>query len=100
MALVQMILGGTNIQSQTENNCVVKTAAISITELLTFNTLKGNKKEATAPQTPHNRERETRLPLYLGLLIHNKTRKRDLIDILNEKGLSVSYDRILQWPQM
>lgn len=28
--------------------------------------------------------------------MHNKTRKRDLIDILFESGLSVSYDRILQ----
>ena len=44
----------------------------------------------------HNIGREIRLPLYLGLLLHNKTRKCDLIDILFERGLSVSYDRILQ----
>ena len=30
--LVQMILGGTNIQTQTENNHVVKTAALSISD--------------------------------------------------------------------
>ena len=35
-------------------------------------------------------------PLYLSLLIHNKTRKRDLIDNLFKEGLSVSYDRVLQ----
>ena len=40
--------------------------------------------------------REPALPLYIGLLIHNKTRKRGLIDTLFEKGLSVSYDRVLQ----
>ena len=44
----------------------------------------------------HNLDRETRLPLYLGLLIYNKTRKHELIDILFEKGLSVSHDRVLQ----
>ena len=40
LALVQMILGGTNIKKQTENNREVKSAAISITELLTFNAMK------------------------------------------------------------
>ena len=44
----------------------------------------------------HSSDRETLLPLYIGLLVHNKTRKRDLIDILHAKGLSVSYDRVLQ----
>ena len=44
LALVQMILGGTNIVKQTENNRDVKTAAISITELLTFNAVKRSRK--------------------------------------------------------
>lgn len=44
----------------------------------------------------HNSARETALPLYLGLLIHTKTQKRDLVDILFERGLCVSYDRALQ----
>ena len=39
-ALVQMILGGTNSQTQTEKNHVVKTAALSISDLLTFNDVK------------------------------------------------------------
>ena len=56
--------------------------------------MKRSRKSSNAVQ--HNLDRETRLPLYLGLLVHNKTRKRDLIDILFERGLSVSYDRILQ----
>ena len=28
--------------------------------------------------------------------MHNKTRKRDLVDILFQHGVSVSYDRVLQ----
>ena len=43
-----------------------------------------------------NRERGAALPLYLGLLLHNKTQKRELIDNMFDKGLSVSYDRVLQ----
>lgn len=96
MALVQMVLGGRNIKNQMENNHVVKTAAISIVELITFNTIKSSRREATAPTTRHSLERETRLPLCIGLLIHNKTRKPDLIDTLFEKWLSVSYDRVQQ----
>jgi len=83
-----------NIQKQTENNKEVKSAAISITELLTFNAVKRSRKCSNAIQ--HNVDHETRLPLYLRLLVHNKTRKRDLIDTLFERGLSVSYDRVLQ----
>ena len=44
----------------------------------------------------HNREREAALPLYLCLLLHNKTQKRELIYNMFDKGLSVSYDRVLQ----
>ena len=39
---------------------------------------------------------ETRLPLHIGLLIYNKTRKRDFIDILFDKRRSVSSDLISQ----
>lgn len=57
-----------------------------------------SRREATAPNTRHNLKCETRHRLYSGLLIHNKTRKTDLIDTLFEKGLwlSVSYDRVQQ----
>ena len=34
--------------------------------------------------------------MYPSLLIHSKTRKRDLVDILQRHGLCVSYDRVLQ----
>ena len=42
--------------------------------------------------------RRTRTPLaiYLGVMIHTKTRKRELVDQLFDLGLSVSYDRVLE----
>ena len=39
---------------------------------------------------------ETPLPIYLGMLVHTKTRKRELVDLLFELCLSVSYDRVLE----
>ena len=94
LALVQMILGGTNIEKQTENNKEVKSAAISITQLLTFNAVNHSRKSSN--DVRHNVDQETRLPLYVGLLVHNKTRKQESIDILFKRGLSVSYNRVLQ----
>ena len=97
-ALVQMILGGTNIYTQTVNNHVVKTAAQSRSYLLTFNPVKCSRKESISTHTisTHTRHSIERLHLHIGLLIHNKTRKRDFIDIVFDKRLSVSYDLILQ----
>ena len=93
-ALMQMILAGTNIQNQTASIEDVSFSAQSLTQLVTFNTLKRGRTETSGIR--HNIERETSLPLYIGLLIHTKTRKRDLVDVLFQHGLSVSYDRVLQ----
>ena len=92
-ALVRMILCGSNTKQNIYDK-EISPAATSITQLLVFNAIKRSRADSVAVR--HNLERETALPLYLGLLIHNKTRKRDLIDNLFEKGLSVSYDRVLQ----
>ena len=51
-----MILGGTNIVKQTENNRDVKTAAISITNLLTFNAVKQSRKSDNAIRHSVDRE--------------------------------------------
>ena len=74
LALVQMILGGTYIEDQTENDTEVKSAALSMTQLLVFNAMKWCRKDSNVVR--HNLDRETRLPLYLALLIHNKTRNQ------------------------
>ena len=34
--------------------------------------------------------------MFLGVFLHNKTSKRELVDTLYELGLSVSYDRVLE----
>ncbi len=35
------------------------------------------------------------MPVYLGMLMHTKTGKRDRVDTLFQLGLSVSYDRVM-----
>jgi hypothetical protein len=46
-------------------------------------------------QQRHSLERETPFCVYLGLLIYAKTRKKQLIDILFQYGLCISYNRVL-----
>lgn len=89
-----MILGGTNIRSQTENNSELSSAVLSLTHLVLFNAVKRSRPESQAVR--HNMDREILLPLYIGILAHKKTRKRDFFDVLFKKGLSISYDRIFQ----
>ena len=43
----------------------------------------------------HSKHRETPAVIYTGLKIHALTRKRELVDILHNMGLSISYDRLL-----
>ena len=88
--LVAMMLYGANI---TEQALVTPTQGfLSICQLVMFNSVKQRQKQVTR----HDKSREPPLPVYLGVLIHNKTRKRELVEKLFDLGLSVSYDRVLE----
>ena len=90
--LVAMLCDGASITEQslsTQNQ-----AQLSICQLIIFNNLLRRKKQTL--KTRHNKFREPPLPVYLGVFLHNKTRKRELVDTLFELGLSVSYDRVLE----
>ncbi len=55
------------------------------------------RREASSLSMPkHSQERETTLPIFLGKLIHSKTRKLDFVDYMFVLGLSISYDRLLE----
>lgn len=43
----------------------------------------------------HNEERETPFPQYLGILIHTKTCKRELMNALFKLGLCISCERVM-----
>ena len=84
VALVQMILGGTNIKNQHDNSSDIKGAVSSLTQLLIFNSIKRGGTETTGMR--HHHDRETVLTLYMGILLHAKTRKRELADELFSNG--------------
>ena len=39
----------------------------------------------------HSRDKETPLPVYVGLLIHGRTLKRELVDMFFQLGLSIFF---------
>lgn len=93
MALVSMILYGPNIETQS-NYYTTPQAVLTLSQLLMFNSFARCRADSSHTLR-HKQERETPVPLYLGVLIHSKTRKRELVDALFELGLSISYDRVM-----
>ena len=77
----------------TSNNRFYSQPILTISQLLKYNSVK---KPRETSVVRHTRERETPLPIYIGLKIHSVTRSRELIDNLFSLGISVSYDRVLQ----
>ena len=92
--LVGMILGGPDIETQTSKTIDTQ-ATLTITQLILFNSIKRRRKAKSASNR-HSTNRETPLPVYLGLKLHAETRKRGLIDKLYDLGLCIHYDRVLQ----
>lgn len=91
-SLVKMILYGPNIQNQMK--IYSSQAALTIAQLLQFNCY-SRKPEDNSNYVRHNKDRETPLPIYIGVSLHAQTRKRDLVDSLSKLGISISYDRVL-----
>ncbi len=91
--LVGMVLYGSNIRDQPNHLCI-PAPTLAISQLLVFN-FGARRRENTTDPIKHSHHQETPVPVYLGLLMHTKTRKRDLVDILFHLGLSISYDRVL-----
>ena len=94
LSLIRMILEGPNIKHQASSKSGRSSAACVISQLLIFNSVKLNSSPSGVIR--HNADRETPLPIYLGLMLHASTRKRDLVDKLHKLGMSISYDCVLQ----
>ena len=92
--LVGMILGAPDIKTQSSNMVEAQTT-LSISQLILFNATKRRRSADTLPSLYHSSDREPPLPVYLGLMTHAETRKRNLVDELYTLGLSISYDRVL-----
>ena len=93
LALVSMVLNGPNIESQSSCSTGCQ-HALTLSQLLLYNSSKRHRNEPT-DSFRHNQQRETPVPISIGMMVHSKTRKRELVDILFSLGLSISYDRVL-----
>ena len=93
IALIRMILDGPSIKDQTEIATASTRAALSISQLVVFNSVKNSRNSSSSR---HPRERETPLSLYVALKLHASTRERTLVDAFSSLGMCISYDRLLQ----
>ena len=94
LALVTMVLNGPNIKSQTSSSSVPQ-PPLTLSQLLLYNSTNRYKENAT-DNVRHSKQRETPLPIYLGVMLHTKTRKLELVDTLFHLGLCISYYRVLK----
>lgn len=93
-ALVNMILEGPNIKHQTRVLSTNQTC-LTIAQLFLFNCVK-HQRQGDAASSRHTKDREPPLALYVGLKLHSLTRRKDLVNLMFERGMSVSYDRVIQ----
>ena len=85
--LLRMIVEGININS--EPSYAANHAALSLAQLIEFNSVKRKGRE-TAICRRHTLSRETPLLVYLGLMVHSKTRMKIIIEKLAKLGLSIT----------
>ena len=73
-------------------------AALTIAQLLTFNSVRHKRREGptTSVNVRHSTDQESPVPMYIGLMVHAQTRKRELADRLSHVAVSMTYDRVLR----
>ena len=92
-SLIKLILGVSVIGQDTDGK--PNKPATSISQLIRFNAVKKVKKHAEETQKKrHAKTDETEFPLFVGLMLHSKTRKKGLITDLAQQGVSVPYTRV------
>lgn len=91
LQFICMIEHGADIKSQLRFGATITDLAMA--QLLQYNCFAKYKEGAITQR--HSRDRETPLPVYIGMSVHAKTRKRHLVEMLHDHGLSIPYDRVL-----
>jgi len=92
LQFVAMLKHGADIKSQLRFGA--SKTDLAIAQLLQYNCYARYKEGAATHR--HSKDRETPFPVYMGMSVYTKTRKRKLVEMLNEHGISISYDRVLQ----
>ena len=89
---VSMLEHGADIKSQLRFG--TSKTDLAIAQLLQYNCYERYKEGAATHR--HSKSRETPFPVYIGMSIYAKTRKRTLVNMLHEHGIGISYDRVLE----
>ena len=92
LQFVAMLEHRTDIKSQLRFGA--SKTDVAIAQLLQYNS--HAKYKEGAPTHRHSKDRETPFPVYIGLSVYTQTRQRTLVEKLNEHGISISYDRVLE----
>ena len=92
LQFVGMVEHGADIKSQLRFGA--SKTDLAMAQLLQYNCYARFKEGA--PTHRHSKDRETPFPVYIGLSVFAKTRKRKLVEMLHANGLSISYDRVLE----
>lgn len=92
LQFVGMIEHGADIKSQLRFGA--SKTDLAMAQLLQYNCYARYKEGANTHR--HSKDRETPFPVYMGMAVYAKTRKRSLVEMLHENGLSISYDRVLE----
>ena len=69
-------------------------SSLASAQLLQYNCFSWYKAGAAVHR--HSKDRETPFPVHIGKSVFAKTRKRSLVGMLHEHGMSISYDRLLE----
>ena len=93
VSLIRMILNELTANEQDLKNFQL---ALSVSQLIKFNTKKCTQKTPDSSIMHHVSHQKTPLPIYVGLLIHSATRSRTIVDKLFQLGISISYDCVLR----
>ena len=88
--IISMLLYGTNITQIASN--ALSPSVQTISQLILFNSLKRSRTNRNGNRR-HSNRREPPIPVYMALKVHALTRKKELIDMMFNLGVSVSYTR-------
>ena len=87
---ISMLLNGPDVQHQDNQE---SQACLTISQLVCFN-IKSRRPSSESHR--HFKDRETPLPLYIGLNIHTQTRSKKILNSLHKLGISISYKRVIE----
>ena len=87
---ISMLLNGPDVQHQDNQE---SQACLTISQLVCF---KIKSRRPSSESHRYFKDRETPLPLYIGLNIHIQTRSKKILNGLDKLGISISYKRVIE----